>query len=94
MTPMRKKTLRRLPLETRKLARLIGELESVQRRLKNFLPVVQDLELWARAAQAKEKPKLVNPESLKVVSEETIPFDPETNGGLITGLGEYRKEAE
>ena len=53
--PMRKKTLRRMSPEARKFAKLIGELESLTRRLKNYLPVVQELELWARAAQAQKK---------------------------------------
>jgi len=53
--PMRKKTLRRMSPEARRLARLIGDLESVTRRLKNYLPVVQKLELWAKAAQAQRK---------------------------------------
>ena len=49
--PMRKKTLRRMSPQARKLAKLIGDLESVTRRLKNYLADVQELELWARAAQ-------------------------------------------
>ena len=54
--PMRKKTLRRMSPEARKLARLIGDLESVTKRLKNYLPIVQELELWAKAAQAQKRP--------------------------------------
>jgi len=53
--PYRKATLHRMSPEARKLARLIGDLDSVTRRLKNFLSVVQELELWARAAQAQAK---------------------------------------
>jgi len=44
-----KKTLRRLTPEARKLAKLIGELESVSRRLKNLVPVVERLEIDVRA---------------------------------------------
>jgi hypothetical protein len=45
----RKKTLRRLTPEARKLAKLIGELESVSRRLKSLVPVVERLEVDCRA---------------------------------------------
>jgi len=45
----RKKTLRRLTPEARKLAKLIGELESVSRRLKNLVPIVERLEVDLRA---------------------------------------------
>jgi dsDNA-specific endonuclease/ATPase MutS2 len=58
----RKRTLRRMPEHTRKLAKLIGELESVARRLKNELEHVERLERWYRAdlkrqAYYKEKTK-------------------------------------
>ena len=58
--PMRKKTLRRMPANTRRLAKLIGELDSVSRRLKNILPVVEDMERWIRA---EEKRKQLYPEN-------------------------------
>ena len=45
----RKKTLRRLTPEARKLAKLIGELESVSRRLKSLVPVIDSLEIDVRA---------------------------------------------
>lgn len=51
----RKVTLRRLPPETRKLAKLINDLASVERRLKNYLETVRELELWAKTAQARAK---------------------------------------
>jgi len=57
----RKKTLRRLTPEARKLAKLIGELESVSRRLKSLVPVVERLEIDVRAElkrQAYYKSKL------------------------------------
>lgn len=41
----RKKTLRRMPENTRTLARLIGELESTSRKLKNHLDKVWDMEI-------------------------------------------------
>lgn len=49
--PARKKTLRRMPEQTRKLARLIGELESTARKLKNHMDKVWSLELDSRALQ-------------------------------------------
>lgn len=52
--PTRSKTLRRLPPTTRKLVRLTDELQSVLTRLKNFRPVIQDLEMSARAEVARE----------------------------------------
>jgi hypothetical protein len=36
---------------TRKVARLIGELESVDKRLKNIIPDLQRLELESQALQ-------------------------------------------
>jgi hypothetical protein len=41
--------------KARKLAKLIGELQSVTRRLKNYLAEVEELELWAKAAQERQK---------------------------------------
>lgn len=43
------KTLRRLPPETRELARLLNELDSVTRRLKNRVPKYVQLEAESRA---------------------------------------------
>lgn len=51
----RKKTLRRMSPKARQYAKLVTDLESVTRRLKNYLPTVQELELWARAAQAEKR---------------------------------------
>jgi len=50
----RKKTLRRLTPEARKLAKLIGELESVSRRLKSLVPIVERLEVDVRAEQKRQ----------------------------------------
>lgn len=47
----RKRTLRSMSPVTRQLARLIGEQESVARRLKNLLETVQRLELDAKALE-------------------------------------------
>jgi len=47
--PRRKKTLRRMMPTTRKLARLLDELDSVHRRLNNLLPTIERHELDARA---------------------------------------------
>ena len=45
----RKKTLRKLTPEARKLAKAIGELDSISRKLKNLVPIVQRLEVDLRA---------------------------------------------
>ena len=45
----RKKTLRSMLPTTRKVARLIGELESVDKRLKNLMPELQRMEMESRA---------------------------------------------
>ena len=45
----RKRTLRSMLPVTRKLARLIGEQESVARRFKNLIPEISRLELDSRA---------------------------------------------
>lgn len=47
----RKKTLRKMPGTERKFARLVNDLESVLRRLKNLRPEVHDnAMLWEAAA--------------------------------------------
>ena len=45
----RKKTLRSMSPVTRKVARLIGEQESIAKRFKNLIPDIQRLELDSRA---------------------------------------------
>lgn len=55
---MRKKTLRRLPPFTRKLARLQADTLSCSRRLKNLLEEARHLELLAQAAE-RSMPKAV-----------------------------------
>ena len=47
----RKRTLRIMSPTARKVARLIGELESVSRRLKNLVPEFQILDFNTRALQ-------------------------------------------
>ena len=37
---------------TRKVARLIGELSSIERRLKNLLPEIKQIEFEAQALQS------------------------------------------
>ena len=44
MAVYQSKTLRRMPPETRKLAKLINEADSVVRRLKNRIPEIAQLE--------------------------------------------------
>ena len=52
--PTKSKTLRRLPLNTRRYYRLCDELQSILTRLKNFRPTIHDFELTARAEAARE----------------------------------------
>lgn len=51
----RKRPLRHMPPETRKVARLINELESATRRLKDLIPGIQSMELWERADQTRQR---------------------------------------
>ena len=50
----RKKTLRQMTPEARKLAKLVGELESVARRLKHLVGAVQSFEMWERADKKRQ----------------------------------------
>ena len=68
----RKKTLRTMSPTARKVARLIGELDSVSTRLKNLIPDIQRLDLDSRAlvsAKASQGPA--------ETPAETIEFDEE-----------------
>jgi hypothetical protein len=47
----RAKTLRQMPPVTRELARLRGELASVDRRLKNLIPKIKEVERVANIAR-------------------------------------------
>ena len=53
--PLRKRTLRRMTPEVRKLAKILADLESVRVRLRNFLTDLQELELLAMAERNREK---------------------------------------
>ena len=50
----RKKTLRKLTPEARKLAKAIGELDSISRKLKNLVPIVESLEIEVRAERKRQ----------------------------------------
>ena len=72
----RKRTLRGMSPVTRKTARLIGELESVTRRLKNIIPEIRSLELDSRALQSMNNKEI---DSARRETEETSkPIFPET----------------
>ena len=53
----RKRTLRSMSPTTRKVARLIGEVDSISRRLKNIIPELQRLELDSKALRNSQYPK-------------------------------------
>ena len=66
-----KATLRRIPPVTRKYAKLLGELDSVLRRGKNLVEVIQRLELDSQAlAHAKERGAIIADDSIKYLSKE------------------------
>jgi len=71
MSPLRKKTLRKMPPKTRELARIIQEAESAITRLKNRIPVLIEMEMAERAlekaGQAREKES--NSQNLEVFQE-------------------------
>lgn len=52
--PYRRKTLRQMPPLTRKLAKLIVELDSLQNRLRHILPAVEEAERMATAERNRE----------------------------------------
>lgn len=58
----RKKTLRNMSPTARRYARLINELESVQRRLKNMTDDISRLELDSRALFAQQQPRTITTE--------------------------------
>lgn len=53
----RKKTLRSMSPTARKVARLIGEQDSISRRLKNLIPELQRLDLDSQALKNSQFPK-------------------------------------
>jgi hypothetical protein len=70
----KKKTMRKMYPLTRNYARLINDLESVARRLKNLKPKIDDLEFQARSlAKAKQH---------GLIQDDTPIFDKETDRKL------------
>ena len=69
----RKRTLRSMLPVTRKLARLIGEQESIARRFKNLIPEIHRLELDSRAlATAKQIVKQQSEQTAEDIFSEAI----------------------
>jgi hypothetical protein len=78
----RKKTLRNMKTNTRKLARLINDLESATYKLKNFIPTVATMELernalYNRLSTAEKKG--FAKEFEQIVSAQTIDLDQTTD---------------
>jgi len=72
----RKKTLRTMSPTARKVARLIGELDSVSRRLKNLIPDLQRLDLDSRALfNAKAAYRKEADKTAEELLDEAIRFD-------------------
>jgi hypothetical protein len=63
---MRKKTIRRMPPVSRKLAKLVNEFQSSTRRLKYLLSEIQDIELGLKIGDKRPKPKFNDFEDLAV----------------------------
>ena len=73
----RKRTLRTMSPTARKVARLIGELDSVSKRLKNLVPDIQRLDLDSRALFAKADYQREANKPAKEDLHEAIDFDSE-----------------
>lgn len=71
----RAKTLRTMSPVTRKIARLIGEQESVARRLKNTIPELQQLELDSRALAKSQYPQPEPEDMPDILSYESAGID-------------------
>ena len=66
----RKATLRRMPPQTRKYARLLNDLESVLRRGRNMAEEIARLELDSRAlANARERGAIISDDSVRYLSD-------------------------
>ena len=84
----RKSTLRSMSPVTRKVARLIGEQDSVARRLKNLVPELQRLELDSQALATARQ--LVKPEhelraEIKALQDKSAKLPPLDCGRGIYG---------
>jgi hypothetical protein len=94
---IRNKTIRRLPANSRKLARMINELDSTLTRLKHFLPAVEEMEhdshaLYNRLSTYEKKAFAQQKEAElqaadKLSEQQEIPHtdgaNPETDGPLF-----------
>jgi hypothetical protein len=82
----RKTTLRKMDTNTRKLARLINDLDSALTRLKNFMPTVERMELESNALYSRlstyEK-KVFNQEHLVPEPASLFPEQPEQVQSVI-----------
>ena len=72
----RKGTLRSMSPVTRKVARLIGEQQSVAKRLKNLIPELQRLELDSRALETTRQPARDTQDELLNVLSFYLTLDP------------------
>lgn len=61
----RKRTLRIMSPTARKVARLIGELQSVANRLKNLIPDIQSLDLDSKALANAKQPNIRNENEIR-----------------------------
>ncbi len=85
----RKRTLRMMSPTARKVARLIGELESVARRLNNLIPDLQtlDAECKALATAKQNSPAWLNAQVLtEALTDELMDFGLEATPGNLSKL--------
>ena len=81
-----KKTIRHLGPQARKFARMVNELESTTRRLKNFMAYLQDMELDAAA--------LANMRLITVVGTPGDPPDLDNDAALQALVRKYCEPEE
>ena len=95
----RKRTLRIMSPTARKVARLIGELESVSRRLKNLVPDLQTLDFNTKALQGAKSDLILSDtdawglQSALIHGQQTGYFDDnkEWAEGMLQKINEFRK---
>ena len=96
----KKRTLRTMSPTARKVARLVGEQESVARRLKNLVPDLQRLDLDSAALKTATQPKDTEfvkrkLESIKILSGITYTeiHNPEAINHTINLINEHALHA-
>ena len=71
----KKRSLRRMSPTARKVARLVGELESVARRFKNLVPDLQLLDADSKALETAKNPLALQPTDHHYFVLKNEPYD-------------------